>query len=94
MFFQMQLGNERLSLTTAKWSFNTAKLTLGSFGVLLDVALEVNFSTLGKKAFASFSATFAKDIAACFGAHAGSETVLAFADTLGWLVSAFHIGKT
>lgn len=85
------------ALTTARWSKNTdntAKPTLGRFGVLLDVALEVNFSTLGKKAFASFSATFAKDIAACFGAHAGSETVLAFADTLGWLVSAFHIGKT
>ncbi len=66
----MQLGNKRLSLTTARWSFNTAKLSLGSFGVLLDVALEVNLSTFGKKAFATFGATFAKDIAACFGAHA------------------------
>lgn len=25
-----------------------------------------------------------------FGTHAGAETVLAFACSLGWLVSAFH----
>lgn len=46
------------------------KLALGSFGVLLDVALEMDFSALRKEAFAAFLAAFAKDIAACFGAHA------------------------
>jgi len=58
------------------------------------MTLEMNFSALGKKAFATLGAAFAKDIATCFGAHAGTEAVLTFADTLGWLVSAFHGRKT
>lgn len=66
------------------------KPALSSLGVLLDVALEMDFSTLRKKAFAALGAALAKNIAACFGRHTGTETVLAFADTLGRLVSAFH----
>jgi hypothetical protein len=50
--------------------FDHGKADLGSFGVLLDVALEMDFSTLRKEAFATFLAAFAKDVAACFGAHA------------------------
>ena len=69
------------------------KIDLSSLGVLLDVALEVNLGTLWKEAFAALSAAFAKDIAACFGANTGTETVLTFADTLGRLVSAFHIER-
>ena len=31
-----------------------------------------------------------KDRATAFGTHPGTETVLTFACSLGWLVSAFH----
>jgi hypothetical protein len=76
------------------WKIARIKDALGSLGVLFDVALEVDFSTLRKKALASFGAAFAKDVATGFGAHAGTESVLTFADTLGRLVSAFHSRKT
>jgi hypothetical protein len=69
------------------------KIALSSLGVLLDVALEVNLGTFWKEAFAALGAAFAKDIATCFSAHTGTETVLTFADTLGRLVSAFHIER-
>lgn len=81
-------------LDHGKMVIQHGKATLGSFGVLLNVALEVNFSTLRKKAFATLGAAFTKDIAACFGTHAGTEAVLTFADTLGRLISAFHNRKT
>lgn len=68
----------------------TPQDTLGSLCVLFDVTLKVDFSTLRKKALAALGATLAENIAACFSAHAGTETVLTFADTLGRLVSAFH----
>jgi hypothetical protein len=58
--------------------------------VLLDVALEVDFCTLWKEALAALLAAAAKTIATGLGAHACTETVLAFADSLGWLVSTFH----
>ena len=51
-------------------------------GVLLDVTLEVNFSTLRKKTLASLLATAAKAVTTCFGSHACAETVLLLANTL------------
>ena len=75
---------------------NTArspKIDLSRLSVLLDVALKVNLCTLWKEAFAALGTAFAKDIAAGFGAHAGAKTVLTFADTLGRLVSAFHMER-
>lgn len=58
--------------------------------MLLDVALVVDFRTFWKKALATLLAAAAKCIASGLGAHAGTETVLALADSLGWLVSTFH----
>jgi len=58
--------------------------------VLFDVTLKVDLGTFRKKALAALSTALAEDIAASFSAHAGTETVLAFADTLGRLVCAFH----
>jgi len=58
--------------------------------VLLDVAFEMNFSTLGKKAFTPFLAATAQRVATSFGAHAGTEAVLALAGAFRWLIGAFH----
>ena len=61
--------------------------------MLNSVALEVNFSTLRKKALAALAAAVLKNVTACFGCHACAESVLTFAGALGWLVSMFHCLK-
>ncbi len=65
----------------------------GSLGVLLDVAFEVDFGAFGQEALAAFLAATAKAVATGFSAHAGAETVLAFASALGRLEGAFHGGR-
>ncbi len=80
---------------TNGWSHGcqaTASLreNLGSLGVLLDVALEVDLRTFWKETLAALLAAAAQCVASGLGAHACTETVLAFADSLGWLVSTFH----
>jgi len=56
--------------------------------VLRDVTLEVKLSTLGNEAFAALLAAAFDAIAASLRGHAGTESVLLFACTFGWLVSA------
>ena len=51
------------------------------------VALVVHFGALGKEALAAFGATAAKDVLAVLGGHACTESELALAATLGWLIS-------
>lgn len=55
------------------------------------VALVVDLCTGRKKTFAAFAAAFGKDLPTGFGGHAGAESVLALADSLGGLVSALHM---
>jgi hypothetical protein len=43
-----------------------------------------------KQPFAAALAPAHKNGATAFAAHSGTETVLTFACSLGWLVSAFH----
>ena len=43
-----------------------------------------------QQTFATALASARKDCATAFGTHPGAETVLTFACSLGWLVSAFH----
>ena len=45
---------------------------------------------LGQQTFAAALAAAGKRGAAALRLHPGTETVLAFAGALGWLVSAFH----
>tara|TARA_Y100000385_G_C13060372_1_gene624100 strand:+ start:941 stop:1225 length:285 start_codon:yes stop_codon:yes gene_type:complete len=71
-------------------SGNRPQSELSSLGVLLNVALEVNLCTFRKEAFAAFLTAAAQCVAPCLGAHAGTKTVLAFANSFGWLISTFH----
>jgi hypothetical protein len=43
-----------------------------------------------EQAFATALSPACEGRAPAFGAHPGTETVLTFACSLGWLVSAFH----
>jgi hypothetical protein len=43
-----------------------------------------------EQTFAASLAPTRKGRATAFGTHSGTETVLTFACSLGWLVSAFH----
>jgi hypothetical protein len=43
-----------------------------------------------QQTFATALAAARKGCATAFGTHPGAETVLTFACSLGWLVSAFH----
>ena len=65
-------------------------MRLGSLGVLLDVALEVDLGTFWKKALTALLTTTAEAVTACFGAHTGAKAVLTFAGALGRLEGAFH----
>jgi len=56
----------------------------------LCVARVVRFHTLWKQAFAPALAAACQCCAAPSSFHAGAKTMLAFACSLGWLVSAFH----
>ena len=58
--------------------------------MLLDVTLEVDFGTLWKETLATFLTATAKCVASGLSAHAGTETVLTLANSLGWLISTFH----
>lgn len=58
--------------------------------ILHRVALEVNLSTLRKKALTTLTATILEDTATGLGGHACTETMLTLADSLGWLESSFH----
>jgi len=50
----------------------------------------VPFHSFWQQAFAAPLAAACKRRAAPFCLHAGAESVLTFACSLGWLVSAFH----
>ena len=54
--------------------------------VLRDVTLEVELGSLGDQTFATLLTAALDAIAASFGGHAGTETVLLFAGTFGGLV--------
>ena len=56
----------------------------------LRVTLEVDLYTLRHEALTAFLATATDEVTASFGLHAGAESVLLLAGSLGWLVSAFH----
>lgn len=71
-------------------SRNPPQKRLSSFGVLLDVTLVVNLRTLRKQALTALLTAAAKCVSSCLRAHAGTETVLTLADSLGWLISTFH----
>jgi hypothetical protein len=61
--------------------------------VLIGVALEVDLSTFGDQALASFGATTTDDITTAFRRHTGAKTMLALAAAFGRLIGAFHDGK-
>jgi len=63
-----------------------------SVAVLRGVTAVLDFDALRNETFASFLATAAKDVAAGFGGHAGSEAELVFPGALGWLIGAFAHG--
>jgi hypothetical protein len=54
------------------------------------MARVMNLDAFRKQAFAAALAPARQDRATTFGTHPCTETVLAFACSLGWLVSAFH----
>ena len=58
--------------------------------VLHRVALEVNLGSFWKKALATLTATVLEDAAASLSGHAGTESMLLLASSLGRLVSHFH----
>jgi hypothetical protein len=50
----------------------------------------VYFHALWQQAFAAALSSARECRPAAFGSHAGTETVLAFTRSLGWLIGAFH----
>jgi len=50
----------------------------------------VSLDAFGQQAFPAALAPARKGRATAFGTHPGAETVLTFACSLGWLISAFH----
>jgi hypothetical protein len=50
----------------------------------------MDFNALWKQAFAAALPAACQGCAAPFRFHAGTKTMLTFAGSLGWLVSAFH----
>jgi hypothetical protein len=56
----------------------------------LRMARVVPFDALWKQAFAAALATACQRGTAAFCLHPGTKTMLAFACSFGWLVSAFH----
>lgn len=54
------------------------------------MARVMHFDALGKQTFAAPLTTACQGCAAPFRFHAGTKTMLAFACSLGWLISAFH----
>jgi len=50
----------------------------------------MSFDTFWEQTFPAALAPARKDGATAFRTHPGTETVLTFACSLGWLVSAFH----
>ena len=59
--------------------------------VLDGMALVMDLSPLGNEALTSFLATTLDQVASSFGGHTGTEAVLAFTGTLGWLIGPFHL---
>ena len=59
--------------------------------VLDGMALVMDLSPLGNEALTSFLATTLDQVASGFGGHTGTEAVLAFTGTLGWLIGPFHL---
>jgi hypothetical protein len=56
----------------------------------LRVTHVMSFDAFREQAFAAALPPARQDGATAFGTHPGTETVLTFACSLGWLVSAFH----
>lgn len=56
--------------------------------VLLSVALVLKLYTFWQEALTAFLTAATQDVTTCFGSHAGTESELAAAGTLGGLVSA------
>jgi len=54
------------------------------------VAGVVPVNALWKQAFATALAPAREGGATAFGSHPGAKAMLAFARSLGWLISAFH----
>jgi hypothetical protein len=54
------------------------------------MARVMRFDALWEQAFAATLAPACQGCAAPFRFHAGTKTMLTFACSLGWLVSAFH----
>jgi len=50
----------------------------------------VRVDAFRQQTFAAALAPARKGRATAFGTHPGAETVLTFAGSLGWLISAFH----
>jgi len=56
----------------------------------LGVPGEVALNAFWQKPLAAALASTREGGPTAFGAHAGAKTVLAFAGSLGWLISSFH----
>jgi hypothetical protein len=56
----------------------------------LRMARVMSLDTFWEQALAAALTPARQDRATAFGTHPGTETVLLFACSLGWLVSAFH----
>jgi hypothetical protein len=54
------------------------------------MARVMNLDAFREQAFAAALAPARQGRTTAFGTHPGTETVLTFACSLGWLVSAFH----
>ena len=61
-------------------------------GVLLDVALEVDFDALWKETLTTDAAATAQDVTAIFRLHAGTKAKLLLPRALGWLVGPEGLG--
>ena len=59
--------------------------------MLNGVALILELSPFGDEALTTFLAAALNQVTACFGRHTGTEPVLVFTGTLGWLICPFHL---
>ena len=59
--------------------------------MLNGVTLVLELSPFGDEALTAFLAAALDQVAACFGRHTGTEPVLVFTGTLGWLICPFHL---
>ena len=59
--------------------------------MLNGVALILEFSPFRDEALTTFLAAAFNQVTASFGRHTGTEPVLVFTGTLGWLICPFHL---